>query len=137
MLSEAVGLEAVAHFDSLDCGVKLGDIYDKVTFNETSIYETPKGDLVAFMRTEDFNDHTAIARSKVTTSCAPTVALSTPAMPAQNAPASAPPTSTMGRRMGAGRVLNCVPIATQVPPRWDDLWPLYGRRVSRARAAKR
>ena len=36
---------------------------DKVTFNETSLYETPKGDLVAFMRTEDFGDHTAIARS--------------------------------------------------------------------------
>jgi hypothetical protein len=36
---------------------------DKVAFNETSIYETPKGDLVAFMRTADFDDHTAIARS--------------------------------------------------------------------------
>ena len=35
----------------------------KVTFNETSIYETPRGDLVAFLRTEGFNDHTAIARS--------------------------------------------------------------------------
>lgn len=35
----------------------------KVTFNETSLYETPKGDLVAFMRTEDFGDHTAVARS--------------------------------------------------------------------------
>jgi hypothetical protein len=35
----------------------------KVTFNETSIVETPKGDLVAFMRTEDFSDHTAVARS--------------------------------------------------------------------------
>lgn len=36
---------------------------DKVTFNETSIYETPKGDLVAFLRTDNFNDHTCIARS--------------------------------------------------------------------------
>jgi hypothetical protein len=36
---------------------------DKVAFNETSIYETPKGDLVAFLRTEGFNDHTATARS--------------------------------------------------------------------------
>jgi hypothetical protein len=36
---------------------------DKVAFNETSIYETPKGDLVAFLRTEGFNDHTAVARS--------------------------------------------------------------------------
>jgi sialidase-1 len=36
----------------------------KVTFSETSLYETPKGDLVAFMRTADFDDHTAVARSK-------------------------------------------------------------------------
>lgn len=36
---------------------------DKVTFNETSLYETPNGDLVAFMRTGNFNDHTCIARS--------------------------------------------------------------------------
>jgi len=36
---------------------------DKVAFNETSLYETPKGDLVAFMRTEAFDDHTAISRS--------------------------------------------------------------------------
>lgn len=36
---------------------------EKVTFNESSIYETPKGDLVAFMRTENFGDHTAMARS--------------------------------------------------------------------------
>lgn len=35
----------------------------KFNFNETSIYETPKGDLVAFLRTEGFNDHTVIARS--------------------------------------------------------------------------
>jgi len=35
----------------------------KVTFNETSVYETPKGDLVAFMRTANFEDHTAVARS--------------------------------------------------------------------------
>ncbi|MGI8964761.1 MAG: sialidase family protein, partial [Limisphaerales bacterium] len=37
---------------------------EKITFNETSLYETPLGDLVAFMRTEDFDDHTVIARSK-------------------------------------------------------------------------
>ena len=36
---------------------------DKVTFNETSLYETPKGTLVAFMRTANFDDHTVIARS--------------------------------------------------------------------------
>ena len=35
----------------------------KVQFNETSIYETPKGDLVAFIRTAGLNDHTVIARS--------------------------------------------------------------------------
>jgi len=35
----------------------------KVEFNETSIYETPKRDLVAFIRTQNFNDHTVIARS--------------------------------------------------------------------------
>ena len=36
---------------------------EKATFNESSIYETPKGDLVAFMRTENFGDHGCIARS--------------------------------------------------------------------------
>jgi sialidase-1 len=36
---------------------------EKVAFNETSVYETPKGDLVAFLRSENFNDHTCIARS--------------------------------------------------------------------------
>jgi sialidase-1 len=35
----------------------------KVEFNETSLYETPKGDLVAFIRTANFDDHTVIARS--------------------------------------------------------------------------
>lgn len=35
----------------------------KVQFNETSLYETPKGDLVAFLRTANFDDHTVIARS--------------------------------------------------------------------------
>jgi hypothetical protein len=35
----------------------------KIEFNETSICETPKGDLVAFIRSEGFNDHTVIARS--------------------------------------------------------------------------
>lgn len=36
---------------------------DRIEFDETSIHQTPKGDLVAFIRTERFNDHTAIARS--------------------------------------------------------------------------
>lgn len=35
----------------------------EVTFNETSLYQTPKGDLVAFMRTANFDDHTVVARS--------------------------------------------------------------------------
>ncbi|MEW6304618.1 MAG: sialidase family protein [Verrucomicrobiota bacterium] len=35
----------------------------KVQFNEASIYETPKGDLVVFLRTAGFNDHTCVARS--------------------------------------------------------------------------
>ena len=35
----------------------------KVTFNETSLYETPRGDLVAFLRTANFDDHACLARS--------------------------------------------------------------------------
>jgi sialidase-1 len=35
----------------------------KVTFNETSVYETPHGDIVAFLRTADFDDQACIARS--------------------------------------------------------------------------
>lgn len=36
---------------------------DKAGFNETSLYQTPKGDLVAFVRTENLDDHTVVARS--------------------------------------------------------------------------
>jgi sialidase-1 len=36
---------------------------DKVIFNETSIYETPKGDLVAFLRTSNFGGQACTARS--------------------------------------------------------------------------
>jgi len=36
---------------------------DKVTFNETALIENQAGTLIAFMRTADFDDHTAIARS--------------------------------------------------------------------------
>ena len=36
---------------------------EKVTFNETSVYETPKGDIVAFLRTGNFGDQACIARS--------------------------------------------------------------------------
>ncbi len=35
----------------------------KIVFNEASIYETPKGDIVTFIRTARFDDHTVIARS--------------------------------------------------------------------------
>ena len=36
---------------------------EKASFNETSIYETPKGDLVAFLRTANMDDNACIARS--------------------------------------------------------------------------
>jgi len=36
---------------------------ENVVFNEASIYETPKGDIVAFLRTENFGDQACIARS--------------------------------------------------------------------------
>ncbi len=35
----------------------------KVSFNETSVYETPKGDIVAFLRTGNFDDYACISRS--------------------------------------------------------------------------
>ncbi len=35
----------------------------EVSFNETSVYETPKGDIVAFIRTAGYNDHLVVARS--------------------------------------------------------------------------
>jgi sialidase-1 len=35
----------------------------KVSFNEASIYETPRGDLVAFLRTAGLDDHACLARS--------------------------------------------------------------------------
>jgi len=36
---------------------------EKVAFNETSMYESPEGTLIAFMRTESMDDHTVLARS--------------------------------------------------------------------------
>lgn len=36
---------------------------EKATFNETSLYETPRGDIVAFLRTAKMDDHACIARS--------------------------------------------------------------------------
>jgi hypothetical protein len=38
--------------------------HDSISFSETSVYETPKGDVVAFMRTEFYDDNACIARSK-------------------------------------------------------------------------
>ena len=38
-------------------------VNDSVSFNETSIYETPKGDLVAFLRTSNLDGQACIARS--------------------------------------------------------------------------
>ena len=35
----------------------------KVSFNETSMYETPQGDIIAFLRSEAFGDQACIARS--------------------------------------------------------------------------
>lgn len=36
----------------------------RVSFNETSLIETKNGDLVAFVRTDNFNDHGVVVRSK-------------------------------------------------------------------------
>lgn len=36
---------------------------EKASFNETSLLETNKGDIVAFMRTANFDDHLAVGRS--------------------------------------------------------------------------
>jgi len=45
------------------CPVASGAPDTKVWFDETSVYETPKGDLVAFLRSEDYDDQACIARS--------------------------------------------------------------------------
>ena len=37
---------------------------DKASFNEASVYETPGGDIVAFLRTANMDDQACIARSK-------------------------------------------------------------------------
>jgi hypothetical protein len=44
-----------------DRGIAIAD--DQVVFNETSLIETPAGDLVAFIRTDHFDDHGVVARS--------------------------------------------------------------------------
>ncbi len=35
----------------------------KVSFNETSVYETPRGDIIAFLRSEKYEDQACMARS--------------------------------------------------------------------------
>lgn len=35
----------------------------KISFNEASVYETPKGDIIGFLRTDNFEDQAVIARS--------------------------------------------------------------------------
>ena len=37
---------------------------DRASFNETSLYETPAGDIVAFLRTAGYDDQACIARSR-------------------------------------------------------------------------
>lgn len=37
---------------------------NEASFNETSLYETPAGEIVAFLRTANLDDHTAVARSR-------------------------------------------------------------------------
>jgi hypothetical protein len=37
---------------------------NNATFNETSVYETPRGDIVAFLRTANLDDQACIARSR-------------------------------------------------------------------------
>jgi sialidase-1 len=37
---------------------------ETVSFNEASLVETPSGELVAFLRTANFDDHTTVARSR-------------------------------------------------------------------------
>ncbi|HRO46526.1 sialidase family protein [Agriterribacter sp.] len=36
----------------------------KASFNEASVYETPKGDIIGFLRTANYDDYAVIARSK-------------------------------------------------------------------------
>ncbi|HUX96394.1 MAG TPA: sialidase family protein [Bacteroidales bacterium] len=67
--SSAKGRTAVYLMTSKDKGLSWEyscpiAIDDSVTFNETSLYETPMGDIVAFLRTAGFEDQACIARSK-------------------------------------------------------------------------
>lgn len=66
--THAIGKTSVHLINSDDKGLTWNysspvAVDDRVSFNETSIYETPKGDLVAFLRTSGFEDQACIARS--------------------------------------------------------------------------
>jgi len=66
--SDAPGKTSVHLINSDDKGLTWNysspvAVDEKISFNETSVYETPKGDLVAFLRTAGFGDQACIARS--------------------------------------------------------------------------
>jgi Uma2 family endonuclease len=42
LLSEAIGLDAACRFESLDCGILLADVYDKVTFSAGGVLDSPR-----------------------------------------------------------------------------------------------
>ena len=44
----------------------LGEVakHSRISFNEASVIETPRGDIIGFLRTADFDDQAVIARSK-------------------------------------------------------------------------
>jgi Uma2 family endonuclease len=42
LLSEAIGLDATCRFESLDCGILLADVYDKVTFRAGGVLDSPR-----------------------------------------------------------------------------------------------
>ena len=66
--SDAPGKTSVHLISSDDKGLSWNysspvAVDDKISFNETSVYETPKGDILAFLRTAGYNDQACIARS--------------------------------------------------------------------------
>jgi hypothetical protein len=69
MVDDRKGISGTHLFTSKDKGLTwaysapISGSTTNVSFDETSLYETPKGDLIAFMRTQNLDDRTAIARS--------------------------------------------------------------------------
>ena len=59
-MDRTVGGNAAAVIWRYSCPVAVGE---RASFNEASIYETPKGDLVAFLRTANLGDTACVARS--------------------------------------------------------------------------